>query len=135
MHWSAAGREEAHALKGAGQKEAEAWEKLAKSWSGPLHRESVESLASGLLSCAGVVRDFKDFIDGVEVLMWDGGRSRDSGSSGTARGQSIESASSASPRSPLNGIKERTGVECFRVSATVLGVSPASVRLIHTAVI
>lgn len=95
----------------------------------------MESFESGLLSCAGRVRDFKDFIDGVEVLMWDGGRSRDPGSSGTARRQSIESASSASPRSPLNDINERTGIECFRVSATVLGVSPASVRLIHMAVI
>lgn len=96
---------------------------------------SVESLESGLLSCAGGVRDFKNFIDGVEVFMWDGGRSRDPGSSGTARGQSIESASSASPRSLLNDINERTGVECFHVSATVLGVSHASVRLIHTAVL
>lgn len=96
---------------------------------------SVENLESGLLSCAGGLRDFKDFIDMVELLTWDGNRSRDPGSSGTVRGQSIESASSASPQSILNDINKRTGVECFHVSATVLDVSHASVRLIHTAVI
>lgn len=90
----------------------------------------MENLESGLLLCAGGLRDFKDFIDSVELLTWDRGSS-----SGTVRGQSTESASSASPRSLLNGINKRTGVECFHVSATVLDVSHASVRLIHTAVI
>lgn len=114
-------------LKRTGQKEAEAQEKLAKSWSGQLHRVSVENLESSLLSCAGGLRDFKDFIDRVELLTWDRARSRDPGSSGTVRGRSIESASSASLRSLLNGIDKRTGVECFHVSATVLDVSHASV--------
>lgn len=79
-------------------------------------------MESSLLSCAGGLRDFKDFIDKVELLTWDRGRS-----SGTVRGQSIESASSASPRSLLNDINKRTGVECFHVSAMVLDVSHASV--------